>query len=124
MALNLLQGVAKREHLLEKKPRRKGDFRGALCKYSVMAPNEPGKDDEMDLINAEFESMVSGLNLDQSSPRTYLDELDEIEREEVAELYRKNQRSGISKVSRTGIIQAITQWWNRKENNEGDGAKL
>jgi hypothetical protein len=124
MALNLLQGVAKREHLLEKKPRRKGDFRGALCKYSVMAPNEPGKDDEMDLINAEFESMVSGLNLDQSSPRTYLDELDEIEREEVAELYRKNQRSGISKVSRTGIIQAITQWWNRKDNNEGDGAKL
>jgi hypothetical protein len=124
MALNLLQGVAKREHLLEKKPRRKGDFRGALCKYSVMAPNEPGRDDEMDLINAEFESMVSGLNLDQSSPRTYLDELDEIEREEVAELYRKNQRSGISKVSRTGIIQAITQWWNRKENNEGDGAKL
>ncbi len=124
MALNLLQGVAKREYLLEKKPRRKEDFRGALCKYSVMAPNEPGKDDEMDLINAEFESMVSGLNLDQSSPRTYLDELDEIEREEVAELYRKNQRSGISKVSRTGIIQAITQWWNRKDNNEGDGAKL
>ena len=124
MALNLLQGVAKREHLLEKKPRRKGDFRGALCKYSVMAPNEPGKDDEMDLINAEFESMVSGLNLDQSSPRTYLDELDEIEREEVAELYRKNQRSGFSKVSRRGIIQAIKQWWNRKDNNEGDGAQL
>jgi hypothetical protein len=89
-----------------------------------MAPNEPGKDDEMDLINAEFESMVSGLNLDQSSPRTYLDELDEIEREEVAELYRKNQSSGLSKMSRTGIIQAIKQWWNRKDNNEGDGAQV
>jgi hypothetical protein len=89
-----------------------------------MAPNEPSKDDEMDLINAEFESMVSGLNLDQSTPRTYLDELDEIEREEVAELYRKNQSSGLDKVSGTGFIQAIKQWWNRRDNNEDDGAKL
>jgi hypothetical protein len=89
-----------------------------------MAPNEPSKDDEMDLINAEFESMVSGLNLDQSTPRTYLDELDEIEREEVAELYRKNQSSGLDKVSGAGFIQAIKQWWNRRDNNEGDGAKL
>ena len=124
MALNLLQGLAKREYLPEKKPRRKGDFQGTLCKYSLMAPNEPSRDDEMDLINAEFESMVSGLNLDQSSPRTYLDELDEIEREEVAEHYRKNQSSGISKVSRIGIIQAIKQWWNRRDNNEDDGAKI
>lgn len=89
-----------------------------------MAPTEPGRDDEMDLINAEFESMVSGLNLDQSSPRTYLDELDEIEREEVAELHRNNQSTGVNNVSRTGIIQAIKQWWNRKENNEGDGAQV
>lgn len=29
-----------------------------------------------DLINAEFESMVEGLSLDESSPTTYLDELD------------------------------------------------
>lgn len=32
--------------------------------------------DEEDLINAEFESIVSGLNLDQSTPTTYLDELE------------------------------------------------
>ncbi len=31
---------------------------------------------EADLIDAEFEAMVSGLSLDQSSPTTYLDELD------------------------------------------------
>jgi carboxylesterase len=37
-----------------------------------------GSDDEQELINAEFEAMVSGLNLDQSSPSTYLDELEEI----------------------------------------------
>jgi len=89
-----------------------------------MAPNEPSRDDDMDLINAEFESMVSGLNLDQSSPRTYLDDLDEIEREEVDEHYRKNQFSALSDASGMGIFQAIKQWWNRKDNNEGDGAKL
>ena len=31
---------------------------------------------ENDLVNAEFDSIVSGLSLDQSSPTTYLDELD------------------------------------------------
>lgn len=32
--------------------------------------------DERELIDAEFESIVSGLSLDESSPTTYLDELD------------------------------------------------
>jgi carboxylesterase len=32
--------------------------------------------DERDLIDAEFESIVSGLSLDESAPTTYLDELD------------------------------------------------
>jgi carboxylesterase len=32
--------------------------------------------DERELIDAEFESMVSGLSLDESAPTTYLDELD------------------------------------------------
>ena len=128
MALNLLQGVAKREHLLEKKPRRKGDFRGALCKYSVMAPNEPSKDDEMDLINAEFEAMVAGLNLDQSSPRTYLDDLDEIEREEADELHRLNSsrtpKSKSWKSSFRSIPEAIKRWWDRKDRDESDGAQV
>jgi len=34
---------------------------------------------ENDLVDAEFESIVSGLSLDQSSPTTYLDELDRID---------------------------------------------
>jgi hypothetical protein len=40
--------------------------------------SKPGQDDSFDdeLINAEFESMVEGLSLDESSPTTYLDELD------------------------------------------------
>lgn len=35
--------------------------------------------DERDLIDAEFDAIVSGLSLDESSPRTYLDELEEFE---------------------------------------------
>ena len=40
--------------------------------------SKPGQDDSFDdeLINAEFESIVEGLSLDESSPTTYLDELD------------------------------------------------
>ena len=35
----------------------------------------PGRD-EKDLIDEKFQALVSGLSLDQSSPSTYLDELD------------------------------------------------
>ena len=35
----------------------------------------PGKD-EKDLIDEKFHTLVSGLSLDQSSPTTYLDELE------------------------------------------------
>jgi len=33
-------------------------------------------DDEVDLIDAEFQSIIAGLALDESAPTTYLDELD------------------------------------------------
>ena len=35
--------------------------------------------DEEDLIKAEFDSIVEGLSLDESSPTSYLDELDRFE---------------------------------------------
>jgi hypothetical protein len=35
--------------------------------------------DEEDLIKAEFDSIVEGLSLDESSPTTYLDELDKFD---------------------------------------------
>jgi hypothetical protein len=95
-----------------------------MCKYSIMAPNEPSRDDEMDLINAEFESMVSGLNLDQSSPRTYLDDLEELEREEADELHRKNRVQKFEKTSYKKIIRAIKRWWQREGRDESDGAQL
>lgn len=89
-----------------------------------MAPNEPSRDDEMDLINAEFEAMVSGLNLDQSSPRTYLDDLDEIEREEVDELHRINRPTTSNEPFYKSILRAIKRWWNRNDRDESDGAQL
>ena len=39
------------------------------------AAQNPGKD-EKNLIDEKFQALVSGLSLDQSSPSTYLDELD------------------------------------------------
>lgn len=48
------------------------------------APDGPIGDssDEEELIRAEFESMVAGLSLDESSPTTYLDEIDAIDKSE------------------------------------------
>jgi hypothetical protein len=39
------------------------------------AAQNPGGDDE-DLIDEKFQALVSGLSLDESTPTTYLDELD------------------------------------------------
>lgn len=39
------------------------------------------EDDETQLINAEFESIISGLSLDESTPNTFLDELDRVDDE-------------------------------------------
>ena len=44
-----------------------------------MAKRENEGSDEEDLIKAEFDSIVEGLSLDESSPTTYLDELDRFE---------------------------------------------
>ena len=42
------------------------------------APNDAQNhgEDEKDLIDEKFQALVSGLSLDESSPTTYLDELD------------------------------------------------
>lgn len=86
----------------------------------------PGKDndDEMELINAEFESMVADLNLDQSSPRTYLDELDEIDKSENSDLYipPKTNRGLHGSVSH--IIESVKRWWKKPPRDESDGAVL
>jgi hypothetical protein len=79
-------------------------------------------DDDMELINAEFESMVADLNLDQSSPRTYLDELDEIAQQEKAISSLPPRTSRGLHGSITHFISAIQRWWRRGDTNESDGA--
>jgi hypothetical protein len=76
--------------------------------------------DEEELIRSEFESIVSGLNLDQSAPTTYLDDLDRIDNEGFVQPNPPTQ-------SPRGFIQsarnAITRWFHRN-NRDDDGATL
>lgn len=82
--------------------------------------------DEQELINAEFEAMVSGLNLDQSSPRTYLDELDAIEKSESEELYLPPRTKRGLHGTVNHISETIKRWWKRPNSqdgaDDGDGA--
>lgn len=76
--------------------------------------------DEEELIRSEFESIVSGLNLDQSTPTTYLDDLDRIDNEGFAQPDPARQ-------SPKGFIEsarhAIKAWFNRNHRDD-DGAAL
>ena len=82
----------------------------------------PREDDEMELINAEFESMVADLNLDQASPKSYLDELEAIEAHERSAVYQiPIVRRGLHGATRN-IINAITRWWRKPPHNDEDGA--
>lgn len=85
-----------------------------------MAPRE--SDDEQELINAEFEAMVSGLNLDESSSRTYLDELEEMDKQQSRELYLPPRRKGDLRSRASAIVETIKSWWRRPGSNDGDGA--
>ena len=78
-------------------------------------------DDE--LIKAEFDSMVEGLSLDESSPKTYLDELDSFE---------DQNRFTPPAIPKRGLrdqfrdaIRAVTRWKNnRRTDYPEDGAAL
>ena len=52
-----------------------------INEYQIVGKNihDLRKDDDSELVNAEFESIISTLSLDQSTPSTYLDQLDAIE---------------------------------------------
>lgn len=87
----------------------------------------PDEFDEEDLIRSEFESIVSGLSLDESSPNTYLDDLERIEKLEV-----QNSDEGFAPPNppRANPIDlfrsakiAIKRWFNRPYR-EDDGVNL
>ena len=81
---------------------------------------EPEDFDEEDLIRSEFESIVSGLSLDESGPSTYLDELERIDEEGFIQPNPPRQ-------SPIGFIasakRAISRWLKRGYH-EDDGAIL
>lgn len=87
-----------------------------------MADQKDRDDDEMDLINAEFESMVAGLNLDQSSPRTYLDELEEFEKSEKSSIELPPRIKRGIHGSFQYLLTAIRSWWNKPPRDDSDGA--
>ncbi len=88
-----------------------------------MSNPRPGPDefDEEELIRSEFDSIVSGLSLDESAPTTYLDELDRFEdanrfvppnppRQSPRQLWRSMKR-------------AVNRWFNRGYH-DNDGAAV
>ena len=81
---------------------------------------EPEDFDEEELIRSEFESIVSGLSLDESAPTTYLDDLDRIDEASFVQPNppRQTPRGFIASAQR-----AINRWLNR-DFHEDDGVAL
>ena len=76
--------------------------------------------DEEELIRSEFESIVSGLNLDQSSPSTYLDDLERIDKEGFVQPNPAPQTPrGFIESARN----AMKRWFHRNHRDD-DGAAL
>lgn len=79
--------------------------------------------DDRELIDAEFQSMVEGLSLDESAPTTYLDELD---------AFQDQNRFTPPVIPKRGFreqirdaIRAMTRWKNNPHNEHPeDGAAL
>jgi len=85
----------------------------------------PGED-EKDLIDEKFQALVSGLSLDESSPTTYLDELDRRNDEEhfTPPVPQKMQLRNFF----SDCISAFKKWKdNPRSDNSGlddDGAQI
>ena len=81
---------------------------------------EPEDFDEEELIRSEFESIVSRLSLDESGPRTYLDDLEKIDTDNFVPPNppRQTPRGFIASAQR-----AINHWFNR-DNRDDDGATV
>jgi hypothetical protein len=87
----------------------------------VSEPKKGPEDfDEEDFIRSEFESIVSGLSLDESAPTTYLDDLDRIDHEGFIQPNppRQTPRGFIASAKR-----AINRWLNCGYHDD-DGATL
>ena len=81
---------------------------------------EPEGFDEEELIRSEFESIVSGLNLDQSAPTTYLNDLDRIDHEGFVP---PNPAPQTPRGFIDSARNAIKSWFHRNHRDD-DGAAL
>jgi hypothetical protein len=77
--------------------------------------------DEEELIRSEFDSIVSGLSLDESSPSTYLDELEAIDRND--HFIAPNPPVQTPRTFFYSAKRAILRWFNR-DYHEDDGVEL
>lgn len=77
--------------------------------------------DEEELIRSEFESIVSGLNLDQSAPSTYLDDLDRID-EADGFVHPNPTPMGAQRFFYSAKL-AVQRWLKRGDHDD-DGAAL
>jgi len=88
-----------------------------------MSKRESGDEFDDELIDAEFESMVEGLSLDESSPTTYLDELDAFEdqnRFTPPAIAKKSFKQELR-----DALRAVSRWKNNPRNDHPeDGAAL
>jgi hypothetical protein len=83
-------------------------------------PGSDGFDDD-ELIRSEFDSIVSGLSLDESTPTSYLDELESIE---AADRFIAPNPPGQSpRQTWRSIKRAATRWFNRGYRDD-DGAAV
>jgi len=79
--------------------------------------------DDKELIDAEFQSMVEGLSLDESAPTTYLDELDAIDRSNNFSPPAIPKSSLINQIKDS--LNAMVRWKNNRNNQHpDDGAAL
>jgi len=85
-------------------------------------PKDPS-DDEIELINSEFESMVAGLSLDESTPNTYLDDLERIDSVDYNHFEQPNPSWPGLRTFFSSARVAIKRWL-RRENNREDGVEL
>jgi hypothetical protein len=98
--------------------------------------NEHGKSpdefDDEELIRSEFDSIVSGLSLDESTPNTYLDDLENAERLEKFGGAGQKDEDGFSQPipPRANLFEqfrlakiAIKRWFHRPYR-EDDGVNL
>jgi hypothetical protein len=81
---------------------------------------EPDGFDEEELIRSEFDSIVSGLSLDQSTPSTYLDDLDRIDQDS---FIQPNPTPFTPRGFWYSARNAVTRWFHRNHRDD-DGATL